>query len=60
MTGAVLAGTPLVMLFLLNMVAPEYMGPMFTETFGRWMLAIAAMLQLFGFLVIRKLTDIEY
>ena len=60
MTGAVLAVTPLVMLFLLNMVAPEYMGPMFTETFGRWMLAVAAMLQLFGFLVIRRLTDIEY
>lgn len=60
MTGAVLAVTPLVMLVLLYLVSPDYMGPMFTETFGRWMLAVAAMLQIFGFLVIRRLTDIEY
>jgi tight adherence protein B len=60
MTGGVLAVTPLVMLFLLNLVSPEYMGPMFTETMGRWMLAVAALLQIFGFLVIRRLTDIEY
>jgi tight adherence protein B len=60
MTGAVLAVTPIVMLFLLNMVSPDYMGPMFSETLGRWMLVVAALLQLFGFLVIRRLTDIEY
>jgi tight adherence protein B len=60
MTGAVLAITPLVMLFLLNLVAPEYMGPMFSESLGRWMLVVAALLQIFGFLVIRRLTNIEY
>jgi len=60
MTGGVLAVTPIVMLFLLNLVSPEYMGPMFTESIGHWMLGVAAMLQLFGFLVIRRLTDIEY
>jgi tight adherence protein B len=60
MTGAVLAITPIVMLFLLNLVSPDYMGPMFTESLGRWMLVVAAVLQLFGFLVIRRLTDIEY
>jgi tight adherence protein B len=60
MTGAVLAATPIVMLFLLYMISPEYMGTMFTETLGRWMLAIAAVFQLFGFLVIRRMTNIEY
>lgn len=60
MTGAVLAGTPLVMLFLLNMVSPDYMGPIFTTSLGRWMLVVAGLLQLFGFMVIRRLTDIEY
>lgn len=60
MTGAVLAATPLVMLFLLYMISPEYMGAMFTETLGRWMLAIAGTMQLFGFLVIRRMTNIEY
>jgi tight adherence protein B len=60
MTGAVLAAAPLVMLFLLNMVSPEYMRPLFMEPLGRMMLAGAAMLQIFGFLVIRRLTDIEY
>lgn len=60
MTGMVLVGTPLVMLVLLYLISPEYMGPMFTEPLGRYMLAGAAMLQFFGFLVIRRLTDIEY
>jgi tight adherence protein B len=60
MTGAVLAITPIVMLGLLYMISPEYMGVMFTETMGRWMLALAATFQLFGFLVIRRMTDIEY
>lgn len=60
MTGAVLAATPIIMLFLLYLVSPDYMGPMFTETMGRYMLAVAALMQIFGFLVIRRLTDIEY
>jgi tight adherence protein B len=60
MTGAVLAVTPLVMLFLLNVVSPDYMGPMFTTSLGRWMLVVAALLQLFGFMVIRRMTDIEF
>jgi tight adherence protein B len=60
MTGAVLAATPIVMLFLLYMISPEYMGMMFTETLGRWMLAGAGVMQLFGFLVIRRMVNIEY
>jgi tight adherence protein B len=60
MTGAVLAVTPLVMLFLLYMISPDYMGVMFSELIGRWMLVIAGVFQLFGFLVIRRMTDIEY
>jgi tight adherence protein B len=60
MTGAVLAVTPLVMLVLLYLISPDYMGPMFTENAGRWMLVVAGGMQLMGFLVIRRLTDIEY
>ena len=60
MTGAVLAVTPAVMLFLLNLVSPDYMGVMFSEPLGRWMLVGAGLLQLFGFLVIRRMTDIEF
>jgi tight adherence protein B len=60
MTGAVLAVVPLVMLLLLYMISPEYMGAMFTETAGRWMLAAAGVFQIFGFLVIRRMTNIEY
>jgi Flp pilus assembly protein TadB len=36
------------------------MGVLFTEPGGRLMLAVAVSLQLFGFLVIRKLVQIKY
>jgi tight adherence protein B len=46
-----------VMLYLLN---PEYMSLLFTEDLGRLMLAGGIFLQLVGFYVIRRMTQIEY
>ncbi len=60
MTGFVLAMAPVfagVGMYILN---PEYMRVLFTEPTGRLMLAVAVTLQLFGFLVIRKMVDIRY
>ena len=60
MTGYVLAVAPLVAGMGMYMLNPDYMGVLFTEPGGRLMLAVAASLQLFGFLVIRKLVQIKY
>jgi tight adherence protein B len=60
MTGYVLAVAPLIAGMGMYMLNPDYMSVLFTEPGGRLMLAIAVSLQLFGFLVIRKLVQIKY
>jgi tight adherence protein B len=60
MTGYVLAVAPIVAGMGMYMLNPDYMGVLFTEPGGRLMLAVAVSLQLFGFLVIRKLVQIKY
>ncbi|MCG8469371.1 MAG: type II secretion system F family protein [Gemmatimonadetes bacterium] len=59
MTGWVLASAPFVAgagMFVLN---PDYMNTLFTEPLGRLMLAMAAGLQLIGFVAIRRVMDVE-
>ena len=60
MTGYVLAIAPIVAGLGMYTLNPDYMGVLFTEPGGRLMLIVAATLQLFGFLVIRKLVQIKY
>jgi tight adherence protein B len=60
MTGYVLAVAPLIAGMGMYMLNPDYMGVLFTEPGGRVMLAVAVSLQLFGFLVIRKLVKIKF
>lgn len=60
MTGFILGCAPIVAgvgMFLAN---PEYMEPLLYERAGHLMLLAAAGLQLFGFILIRRITDIEY
>jgi tight adherence protein B len=45
-----------IMLYLMN---PEYMGAMFTNPLGIVMLMIAALGQVFGYLIIRRIVNIE-
>lgn len=59
MTGLVLVLTPLVVLLLFQMLNPEYIRPLFTQPIGQYMLAGAATLQLIGFFVTKRMTDIE-
>ena len=60
MTGYVLAVAPVVAGVGMYALNPDYMRVLFTEPGGRLMLAVAVALQLFGFLVIRKLVQIKY
>lgn len=59
MTGLVLVATPLVLLLVFQLLNPEYIRPLFTERIGQYMLMGAAGLQLIGYFVTRRLTDIE-
>jgi tight adherence protein B len=60
LTGIILGVAPIVAgvgMFVLN---PEYMMPLLTKPAGRMLLMAAVGLQLFGFLVIRRITDVEF
>lgn len=59
MTGYLLAFMPIAMGFVLYTMNPEYMMILFEDQFGRLMLAGALILQFIGFLVIRRIIDIE-
>jgi tight adherence protein B len=60
MTGYVLAIAPIIAGMGMYILNPDYMGVLFTEPGGRLMLVVAVTLQLFGFLVIRRLVQIKY
>jgi tight adherence protein B len=60
MTGAVLGLAPVVAgvgMFALN---PEYMRVLFVDPLGRLMLAMAAGLQIVGFIAVRRIMDIDF
>ncbi|HKK09075.1 MAG TPA: type II secretion system F family protein [Gemmatimonadota bacterium] len=60
MTGYVLALAPLAALLGMYMLNPEYERLLFTEPLGRMMLLGAAGMQTVGFLVIRRIVQIEF
>ncbi len=60
MTGAVLGFTPIVLGFVLFLLNPDYIMVLITEDMGRLLLGFGAFLQLTGFFVIRRMTNIEY
>lgn len=59
MSGIVVGLIPLVLLVAFSIMSPEYVEPMFKTTPGHLILTLAAVLQIIGFLVIRKLVDIK-
>jgi tight adherence protein B len=60
MSGYTLAALPILVGLAITAINPDYMRTLFHEPVGRGMLAGAGMLQLFGFLWIRKIVDIRY
>ncbi len=59
LTGYVLAGMPIVTGIGLFIVNAEYMGRLFAPGASRLIPAVALLLQVVGFLVIRRIVDIE-
>lgn len=60
MSGFTLAALPIFVGLAITMINPDYMRLLFHEPLGRALLATAAMLQVIGFLWIRKIVDIRY
>ena len=58
-TGSVLAALPLVLTALMFFIAPEHIGLLFTDPLGLRMVGAAALLQVIGFLAMRRIVNIE-
>ena len=66
MSGYVVAGLPIFLVVILNVIAPQFMAPMFDDSItivgipaGVILLLIGAIMMGIGFLAIRKIVDIE-
>ena len=59
LTGMVLAFLPVGMAFILFLLSPGYMKPLWEEPTGRSMIVAAVVLQIVGMLVIRKIVRIK-
>lgn len=60
MSGTTLAALPIIVGLAITLINPDYMSLLFHETLGRALLATAAVLQVIGFLWIRRIVDIRY
>ena len=58
-SGTILALLPVGVAILLGMVNPEYMKPLWVEKTGKIMIGVAVIMQILGFLVIRKIIRIK-
>lgn len=59
LTGIVIGLLPVGVGGLFYLVSPEYIQPLFTDTFGRFMLGAAVVLEAVGIMVIQRILDID-
>jgi len=59
LSGYILAALPIVLGFLIFTLNPQYISRLWTSNCGLLMLAVGFIMIVIGFLVIRKITDIE-
>jgi tight adherence protein B len=59
MTGYLLAALPLILFTLLYAINGQYMSILFTDPIGKVLVTVAIVMQLIGFLWIRKIIKIE-
>ena len=59
MSGYLVAVLPIGIAFMINLISPAFMAPLFEQTIGKILLAMAGTMMLIGFFAIRKITDIK-
>ena len=60
MSGMIIGLLPVFMLLVLMLVSPSYISIFFDIMFGMIMLVVSGILELIGFMFIKKIVDIEY
>jgi tight adherence protein B len=59
LSGVIVSALPFFMFFWINMVNPNYMKAMYDHPWGYYILGTGVVMQIIGWLVIRKIVDIE-
>ena len=59
MSAVILGGMPFAMAFLINIVSPGYITPLFHSGFGLVLLGVAGGMMLTGILIIKKMLDVD-
>lgn len=59
LSGMILGGLPIALAAVLQIIAPGYLAPLFNSDIGMMSICGAGVLMLIGFLVIRRIVDIE-
>lgn len=59
MSAGILGGMPFGMAFLINIVSPGYITPLFHSTLGLMLLGVAGGMMLMGILIIKKMLEID-
>ena len=60
MSGIIIGALPVGIAVILMVINPEYMSTFFTTTVGNIMLTVSVIMEILGFLAIRKVVTIEY
>ncbi|MBR6635699.1 MAG: type II secretion system F family protein, partial [Clostridia bacterium] len=60
MSGIIIGSLPIGIAVILMVINPEYMSTFFTTTAGNIMLSVSVIMEILGFLAIRKVVTIEY
>ena len=59
MSGVIMALLPVALAGFITMINPGYIMPLFTETAGRIAVGGAIVMEILGYLVIKKIVDIK-
>lgn len=58
-SGYLVAFLPIAIAFMINLISPSFMQPLFTQTIGQILLAVGGVMMTIGFFAIQKITDIK-
>jgi tight adherence protein B len=59
MTLLILMALPPILLFVLSLLNPEFVGPLFHDPIGHNLIAVGLVLQASGYFMIRRIIDIK-
>jgi tight adherence protein B len=59
LSGVILVLLPVILAVVMYLISPDYIGILFKESVGRMMLSAAAVSEVLGMLIIRKIVDIK-